>query len=51
MKIKEYFGAAGYSNFPTHKDEERKQRYINRYKKMKFGRNQVLIRQDFGVDG
>ena len=27
-----YFGAAGYSNFTKHKDEERKQRYINRHK-------------------
>ena len=26
------FGAAGYSDFPTHKDEARKQRYINRHK-------------------
>ena len=29
---KVYFGAAGYSDFPTHKDEARKQRYINRHK-------------------
>ena len=27
-----YFGAAGYSDFTIHKDEERKQRYINRHK-------------------
>ena len=29
---KVYFGASGYSDFPTHKDEARKQRYINRHK-------------------
>ena len=28
-----YFGAAGYEDFTTHKDEERKQRYITRHKK------------------
>ena len=28
-----YFGAAGYSDFTKHKDEERRQRYINRHKK------------------
>ena len=28
-----YFGAAGYSDFTKHKDESRKQRYINRHKK------------------
>ena len=27
-----YFGAAGYSDFTKHKDEERKQRYIKRHK-------------------
>lgn len=27
-----YFGAAGYEDFTTHKDEERKQRYITRHK-------------------
>jgi len=27
------FGAKGYEDFTTHKDEERKQRYINRHKK------------------
>ena len=30
---KVYFGAAGMSDFTIHKDEERKQRYINRHKK------------------
>ena len=30
---KVYFGAAGYEDFTTHKDEARKQRYINRHKK------------------
>jgi len=29
---KVYFGAAGYSDFTKHKDEERKNRYINRHK-------------------
>ena len=28
-----YFGAAGYSDFTQHKDEERKQRYIERHEK------------------
>ena len=33
-KIKtQHFGAAGMSDFTIHKDEERKQRYINRHKK------------------
>ena len=27
-----YFGASGYSDFTIHRDEERKQRYINRHK-------------------
>ncbi len=30
--IKVYFGQAGASNFTLHKDEARKQRYINRHK-------------------
>ncbi len=30
---KVYFGAAGYSDFTIHKDEERKQRYIDRHTK------------------
>jgi hypothetical protein len=30
---KVYFGAAGYDDFTTHKDEERRQRYIARHKK------------------
>jgi len=30
---KVYFGAAGYEDFTTHKDESRKQRYIARHKK------------------
>ena len=29
---KVYFGAAGYDDFTTHKDEERRQRYIARHK-------------------
>ncbi len=28
-----YFGASGYSDFTIHKDEQRKQRYIDRHKK------------------
>ena len=31
------FGAAGYSDFTIHKDPERKNRYIERHKKMKIG--------------
>ncbi len=30
---KVYFGASNYSDFTIHKDEARKQRYINRHKK------------------
>ena len=30
---KVYFGASGYSDFTIHKDEARKQRYIDRHKK------------------
>ena len=30
--IKIYFGASGYSDSTIHKDEQRKQRYINRHK-------------------
>ena len=33
---KVYFGAAGYSDFTIHKDEARKQRYIDRHKKNEF---------------
>ena len=29
---KVYFGASGYSDYTIHKDEARKQRYINRHK-------------------
>ena len=29
---KKYIGASGYSDFTIHKDEARKQRYINRHK-------------------
>ena len=31
------FGSAGSSDFTKHKDTERKQRYLNRHKKMKIG--------------
>jgi type III secretory pathway component EscR len=34
QKIKTtHFGASGYSDFTQHKDEERKQRYLERHKK------------------
>ena len=36
-----HFGASGYDDFTTHKDEERKQRYINRHQK----------REKWGEDG
>ncbi len=36
---KVYFGASGYSDFTIHKDEARKERYIDRHKKMKIGQN------------
>tara|TARA_R110000868_G_scaffold112831_4_gene303424 strand:+ start:1001 stop:1309 length:309 start_codon:yes stop_codon:yes gene_type:complete len=28
-----HFGSSGYSDFPTHKDEERRQLYLNRHRK------------------
>jgi hypothetical protein len=31
-QIKKKIGASGYSDFTIHKDEQRKQRYINRHK-------------------
>jgi len=31
------FGAKGYEDFTTHKNEDRKQRYINRHRKTKIG--------------
>ncbi len=34
---KVYFGAAGYEDFTTHKDEGRKQRYIARHKNEDWG--------------
>ncbi len=43
------FGAKGYSDYTMHRDDDRKQRYINRHKKMKIGRNQELILRAFGV--
>jgi hypothetical protein len=39
---KVYFGQASASDFTIHKDEARKQRYINRHKIMKCGLNQEL---------
>ena len=45
-------GAAGYSDFTLHKDEERKQRSIARHKyKMKIGQNQELTQQGGGPSG
>jgi DNA-binding PadR family transcriptional regulator len=48
---KVYFGAAGMSDFTIHKDEARKQRYINRHKKMKIGLYRVRIPPVFGLTG
>jgi hypothetical protein len=47
---KVYFGASGYSDFTIHKDEARKQRYINRHKKMRLniGIKRGLIHLHFG---
>ncbi len=45
-----YFGAAGYSDFTIHKDEERKLRYIKRHNN-EIGLNPELIRLVFGVAG
>ena len=36
-----HFGAKGYEDMTTHKDEERKQRYIDRHKK----------NENFGISG
>ena len=36
-----HFGAKGYEDFTTHKDKDRKQRYIDRHKK----------REDWGASG
>jgi hypothetical protein len=49
-KIK--FGQNGASDFTIHKDEARRQRYINRHKKMSlnFGINQELIPLHSGLD-
>jgi hypothetical protein len=46
-----YFGAAGYSDFTIHKDEARKQRYIDRHKNknLNIGINQELIHLVFGI--
>ncbi len=33
---KVYFGAAGYSDFTIHRDEQRKQRYIGRHKNNEY---------------
>ena len=39
-----HFGSAGMSDYIHHKDPERKQRYLNRHKKMKIG--MILIVQE-----
>jgi hypothetical protein len=39
---KVYFGAAGMSDFTKHKDEARKQRYIDRHKKNEIGLIKIL---------
>ena len=46
---KVYFGAAGYEDFTTHKDEARKQRYIGRHKKKEDWNdiNSTAFGQDF----
>ena len=47
---KVYFGQAGASVFTLHKDEARKQRYINRHQN-KFGQNLEQIPQGSGLVG
>ena len=49
---KVYFGAAGMSDFTQHKNEDRKNLYINRHKRvsLNFGINQELIHLHFGPD-
>ena len=44
------FGAKGYSDFTLHKNPERKQRYIQRYQKMKIGVRLELILLDFTLN-
>ena len=46
---KEYFGAASYSDFTIHKDEERKKDILNSSRNEKIGQNQVLIQLVGGV--
>ena len=43
------FGAKGYEDYTIHKDEERKERYISRHRKMKIGK--ILTQQVFIRDG
>ena len=45
-----HFGAKGYDDFTTHKDQDRKDNYIARHKKEKIGLDQVLIRLDFTLN-
>ena len=49
---KVYFGQAGASDFTIHKDEQRKQQYIDRHKKneSKYWNNQELIPLHSGLD-
>jgi hypothetical protein len=52
IKNKLLLVASGYSDFTIHKDEQRKQRYINRHKKqMKFSQNLAKIPPGFGLVG
>jgi hypothetical protein len=44
------FGDNRYQDFTLHKDEKRKELYINRHKKMKTGINLVFILQGFGLN-
>ncbi len=46
MIIKKYFGAAGISDYKIHKDEARKQRYINRHK-----RNETWTKSGIDIPG
>ena len=48
---KVYFGAAGMSDFTHHKDEARKQRYINRHKNNEIWSKSGQIPQAFGRVG
>ena len=40
-----HFGAAGFSHYPIHKDDERKKRYIDRHKKSENWNNTSITLQ------